>query len=304
VHVTIYIIFLAGAFLILPAIAMLIVQDFAFLLLFLIEMFFLILFVMSLTALIYIFILRYFNVEKLKVIINYVQILLSVVIIVGYQIVIRIFDFVSFEFTYDFSWWHVFIPPMWFGAPFEVFLNQNYSSAIILLSILAFVIPIFSIILYYRLMPTFEHNLEKLMEETAKSNKKKWKPGEFMARLLCSSDEEKAFYRFSDIMMSQERDFKLRVYPALGMAFVFPFIFLFNNLNTGSFSELSSGYSYFTIYFSNIIIGIVVYMLKYSEKYKGAWVFQITPNKNPSRFYSATLKAFLVKLYLPIFLAL
>jgi len=304
VHVTIYIIFLAGAFLILPAIAMLIVQDFAFLLLFLIEMFFLILFVMSLTALIYIFILRYFNGEKLKDIINYVQILLSVGIIVGYQIVIRIFDFVSFEFTYDFSWWHVFIPPMWFGAPFEVFLNQNYSSAIILLSILAFVIPIFSIILYYRLMPTFEHNLEKLMEETAKSNKKKWKPGEFMARLLCSSDEEKAFYRFSDIMMSQERDFKLRVYPALGMAFVFPFIFLFNNLNTGSFSELSSGYSYFTIYFSNIIIGIVVYMLKYSEKYKGAWVFQITPNKNPSRFYSATLKAFLVKLYLPIFLAL
>src|SRR5699024_3651329 len=82
VYVTIYIIFLAGAFFILPAIAMLIVQDFAFLLLFLIEMFFLILFVMSLTALIYIFILRYFNGEKLTYIINYVRIFSSVSIIV------------------------------------------------------------------------------------------------------------------------------------------------------------------------------------------------------------------------------
>src|SRR5699024_3391975 len=277
---------------------------FVFLLLFLIEMFLLILFIMSLTALIYIFILRYFNGEKLKDIINYIQILLSVGIIVGYQIVIRVFDFVSFDFTYNFSLWHVFIPPMWFGAPFEVFLNQNYSRAIIILSILALVTPICSIILYYRLMPTFEHNLEKLMEETAKNKKRKWKLGDFMARLLCSSEEEKAFYRFSDTMMSQERDFKLRVYPALGMAFIFPFIFLFNNLNTSSFSDISRGYSYLTIYFSNIIIGIVVYMLKYSDKYKGAWIFQVTPNENRSKFYSATLKAFLVKLYLPIFLAL
>src|SRR5699024_11243728 len=85
-------------------------------------------------------------------------------------------------------------------------------------------------------------------------------------------------------------------YPALGMAFIFPFIFLFNNLNTSSFSDISRGYSYLTIYFSNIIIGIVVYMLKYSDKYKGAWIFQVTPNENRSKFYSATLKAFLVKL--------
>src|SRR5699024_6029286 len=91
-------------------------------------------------------------------------------------------DFVSFDFTYNFSLWHVFIPPMLFGAPFEVFLNQNYSRAIIILSILALVTPICSIILYYRLMPTFEHNLEKLMEETAKNKKRKWKLGDFMAR--------------------------------------------------------------------------------------------------------------------------
>lgn len=304
VHVTIYITLLAGAFLIIPIIFMIGVQGVIFSLLFLIEMLFLILFIMSLTALIYIFILRYFSGEKLKDIINYVQILLSVGIIIGYQIVIRIFDFVSFDFTYNFSWWHVFIPPMWFGAPFELFLHQNSSSGIILLSILALIMPIGSIILYYRLMPTFERNLEKLMEETAKNNKRKWKLGALIERIICTGHEERTFYRFSATMMSQERDFKLRVYPGLGMAFIFPFIFLFNDLSTRSFSELVNSNSYFTIYFSHIIIGIVVYMLKYSAKYKGAWIFQTTPIKYRSQFYSATLKAFLVKLYLPIFLSL
>src|SRR5699024_11271171 len=122
-HVTIYITLLAGAFIILPAIAMIIAQGFVFLLLFLIEMFLLLLFIMSLTALIYIFILRYFNGEKLKDIINYIQIILSVGIIVVYQIVIWGFDFVSLDFTYNFISLHVFIPPIFFVAPFEIFLN-------------------------------------------------------------------------------------------------------------------------------------------------------------------------------------
>lgn len=304
VHVTIYITLLAGAFLSIPVALMLGIQGIMFTMLFIIEMFFLILFIMSLTALVYIFILRYFNGEKLKDFINYIQILLSVSIIIGYQIVIRVFDFVSFDFTYDFSWWHVFIPPMWFGAPFEILFNQDYTGYFITLSILAIIIPIISIIIYYRLMPMFERNLEKLMEETGKNYKKNHRIRSFFERLLCKSNEERALYHFTSIMMSRERDFKLRIYPVLGLAFVFPFIMLFNNLSTNSLSNIGSGYFYFTIYFSNIIIGIVIHLMKYSKKYKGAWIFRITPIKYKSQFYSAALKVFFVELYLPIFVVL
>lgn len=85
---------------------------------------------------------------------------------------------------------------------------------------------------------------------------------------------------------------------------MFPFIFIFNELNTESFSELTHSKLYLNIYFCNIIIGIVVHMLKFSGKYKGAWVFQVTPIQNKARFYQATLKTFLVKLYLPVYLLL
>ncbi|WP_088049820.1 hypothetical protein [Virgibacillus dakarensis] len=304
IHVTIYMTMLTGAFIAIPAIVMLFVKGFAYFLVFFVEIILLVLFIMALTAMVYIFVLRFFSGERLKDIINYVQILLSVGIVVGYQIVIRAFDFVDLNFTYDFSWWHVFIPPIWFAAPFELLLNQNYTSVMIILSLLTLIVPIVSIIVYYRLMPTFERNLQKLMEDTAKTKKSRWNFRNLWERLLCSSKEERLFFRFSQIMMGREREFKLKVYPSLGMALVFPFIFVFNALNTGSFSELATSRVYLNIYFCNIIIGIVVHMLKFSGKYKGAWVFQVTPIKKTERFYSATLKAFLVKLYVPVYLIL
>ncbi|MFD2042890.1 hypothetical protein ACFSTA_01050 [Ornithinibacillus salinisoli] len=304
VHVTIYMSMLTGAFIGIPSLVILGVQGIGYFLLFFVEVILLILFIMTITALVYIFILQFFSGEKLKDMINYVQILLSVGIIIGYQIVIRSFEFVELDFVYEFSWWHLFIPPIWFGAPFELLLNGNHSTIIIVLSILALIGPLLSIFLYYRLMPSFERNLQKLMEDTGKNKKQKWNIGALWERLICNNKEEKQFFRFASIMLSRERDFKLRVYPSLGIAVVFPFIFLFNYVSNNSFAELSNSNMHFNIYFCNIMIGVVIFMLNFSGKYKGAWVFQTTPITNPSLVFSATLKAFLLKLYLPIFLFL
>lgn len=190
------------------------------------------------------FVLQFFDGEKLKDIINYVQILLAGAVVVGYQIRIRLFDVVGIEYVYEFSWWHVLIPPVWFGAPFELVLNQNYSTEIIILSIFAMLGPIISIFLYYLLMPSFERNLQKLMEESSTKRKKKRTLNDLIEKIICFSREERIFYRFSSIMINRERDFKLKVYPSLGMAFVFPLIFLFNNLNFQTLEELGQGKSF------------------------------------------------------------
>lgn len=303
-HVAIYLTLLTGAFISIPAIVFLFTKGFIYFLLFLIEIILIDLLVLAFTALIYMFVLRFFDGEKLKDIINYVQILLAVAVVVGYQIIIRLFDVVGLEYVYDFSWWHILIPPVWFGAPFELVLNQNYSSEIIILSLFAAIGPIISIFLYYLLMPSFERNLQKLMEESSTKKKKKRGLNDLIEKLICFSREERIFYRFSSIMISRERDFKLKVYPSLGMALVFPLIFLFNNLSFQTIEEMGQGRSFLTIYFSNIIIGTVVYMLQFSAKYKGAWIFQTTPIQKHSIVYSATLKAFFVRLYLPIIFVL
>ncbi|PAE27066.1 hypothetical protein [Oceanobacillus profundus] len=303
-HIAIYLTLLTGAFIAIPAIVFLFTKGFIYFLLFLIEIILIDLLILAFTALIYMVVLRFFDGEKLKDIINYAQILLAVAVVIGYQIIIRLFDFVDFEYVYDFSWWHVLLPPVWFGAPFEMVLNQNYSSEIILLSLFALLGPIVSIFLYYVLMPSFERNLQKLMEESSTKSKKKWTLNDLIEKFICFSREERIFYRFSSIMISRERDFKLKVYPSVGMSLVFPIIFLFNNLSSQTLEELGQGRSFLTIYFSNIIVGTVVYMLQFSAKYKGAWIFQTTPIQKHAIVYSATLKAVFVKLYLPIVLVL
>jgi ABC-2 type transport system permease protein len=303
-HIAIYLTLITGAFIAIPAIFFLFKEGFLYFLLFLMKVILIDLLVLAFTALIYMFVLRFFDGEKLKDMINYVQIILAIAVVVGYQIIIRLFDVVELTYQYDFSWWHVLIPPVWFGAPFEMIINQNYSNGIIILSLFALFGPIISIFLYYLSMPSFERNLQKLMEESSTKKKKKRSLNDLMEKIVCFNQEERLFYRFSSIMISRERDFKLKVYPSLGMALVFPLIFLFNNLSYQSWAELEEGKSYLTIYFTNIIIGTVIHMLQYSAKYKGAWIFQTTPIKEHSAVYSATLKAFFVKLYLPMILML
>ncbi|MCF3943143.1 hypothetical protein [Oceanobacillus alkalisoli] len=303
-HVAIYLTLLTGAFISIPAIVFLFTKGFIYFLLFFIIILLIDLLVLAFTALIYMLVLRFFDGEKLKDIINYMQILLAVGVVVGYQIIIRLFDVVDFEYVYDFSWWHVLIPPIWFSAPFELVLNHNYTREIIILSVLAILGPLLSIFFYYLSMPAFERNLQKLMEESSTKKKKKWTPNDLFEKLICFSKEEKAFYRFASIMISRERDFKLKVYPSLGMALVFPLIFLFNNLSFQTLEELGQGKSFLTIYFSIIIIGTVVHMLQYSAKYKAAWIFRTTPIQKHAIVYRAALKAMFVKLYLPIIFVL
>ncbi|WP_382398304.1 hypothetical protein [Lentibacillus salinarum] len=304
VHVSIYMSLLTGAFLAIPFIVMIVTKGVLFSLLFLGLLLLNVIFIIALTALVYIVTLTFFNGERLKDIINYVQILLSVGIVVGYQLLARSFEVVDLTVSYTFSWWHLLLPPIWFGAPFEWLLGQNMSGGIIILSLAAFIVPVISIILYARLMPAFERNLEKLLSHSGTNKKKMFRPDNLFARFVCFDREERAFFRFASLMMKKEREFKLKVYPVLGMAFIFPFIFLFNSFSDGSFSEVGQGKTYLTIYFSSIMIPSIIHMLKYSENYNGAWILRATPIEDPISLHRGTIKAFLVKLYLPIFMVL
>ncbi|WP_336824051.1 hypothetical protein [Sporosarcina sp. USHLN248] len=304
IHIMIYMFFIAGSFVAVPIVVGLFRNGILFTLLFIATLFLAMLFIVVFTTLLYIAVLRFFDGERLRDIINYMQILLSIGIIIGYQIVIRLFNVVDMDLTYTFSWWHVFLPPMWFSGPFELILNQNYAPEIILFSVLSVLVPVLSMLLYTKLMPAFERNMDKLMTSTKNRTRKKEWWVNFWAQLCCRSREEKMFFRFASLMMKQERDFKLKVYPSLGLSIVFPFIFIFTDLQTKTWAEIATGKSYMYIYFANMMIPPIINMLKYSANYKGGFLFKTTPIEQPAIAYSGALKAFLVKLYAPIFVLL
>ncbi|GGK08745.1 hypothetical protein GCM10007063_33960 [Lentibacillus kapialis] len=304
VHVGIYMALSAGAFIAAPLIVMILTKGIVFSLLFLGMLILSLIFIIALTALIYIGTLHVFSGEKLKDIINYVQILLSVGIIVGYQLLARSFEMIDFAVSYTFSWWHVMIPPIWFGAPFEWLLGQHNAGGIVFLALLALVVPIISIIIYARLMPSFERNLEKLLNESGTSKRPLFDVDHLWSRLVCFSHEERVFFQFAAAMMKKEREFKLKVYPTLGMALFFPFVFLFNSLNDLQSGDIGDGKAYLTIYISSIMIPAAVHMLNYSENYNGSWIFRTIPLADSTSMHRGAIKAFIVKLYLPIFAVL
>ncbi|WBL13697.1 hypothetical protein [Sutcliffiella sp. NC1] len=304
IHVTTYLCLLTVAIVGIPLIVGLFRHGLLFFLLAIFSIIFIDIFVVVLTALIYIWILKFFDGEKLKDIINYVQIGLSLAIMIGYQLLARSFELMDYIIVLEPEWWQLFIIPMWYGALMEITLGNSVNNFYILLALLSVAIPIISIWLYVKLLPTFERNLQKLTYHGKVKYKKQPKYKEWFMNIICTSKEEKVFFRFASLMMKNERDFKLKVYPSLGFSFVIPFIFLFNVFKTDSGFEPLTSKAYLNIYFSLIIIPTVVLMLNYSGKFKGAWVFKVAPLEELKPIFSGTIKAFLVKLYLPIYLTL
>ncbi|WP_144475355.1 hypothetical protein [Cytobacillus oceanisediminis] len=300
-HVTIYMLYITMATALIPLVVSLFVKGPMFSLLLVVSFVLADIFIIAFTALLYLFILQYFDGEKLKDIINYVQIALSVGVMIGYQVVARSFELVNLDYQLNFAWWQLLLPPMWFGGLFEVLLGASRSVGNVVLMIFAVLGPVVSISVYVKMIPDFERNLQKLTAQTGKKKAdSKWKLFRSMPMLV--SKEELPFFRFARIMMKNERDFKLKVYPSLGFAVVIPFVFMFNSYSMMTFEEFRESGYYLTIYSVMLVIPTSVMMLAHSGSYKGGWIYQVAPVENPANVNKAALKAFLFQLFLPLFL--
>lgn len=301
-HVLTYMFFITVSLSGAGLIASLVKHGILFFIIFLLEIILMDAFIVVLTALLYLIILKFFDGEKLKDTINYVQIALSITITVGYQFLGRLFSFVHLNIVFTPKWWQYFIIPIWFGAPFELVLHGNHNIYFMIFSMLAVLVPVASIIIYIKLIPTFERSLQKLNNNSGKTKKRNIKIFDRLLKIICLSREERVFFRFASNIMRNEREFKLKVYPSLGFALIFPFIFIFNQLKDLEWNSVVSSRIYLNIYFCALLIPTVVMMIKHSGGYKGAWVYKAIPIKNVADIFRGTLKAFIVKLLFPLYI--
>lgn len=302
IHVTIYI-FLITAALVGPSLLIsLFCQGILFFLIYLIFTLLMDFFCIVLTSFVYILVLRFFDGEKLKDIINYIQIILSIVIMVGYQLLSRLFSIVDFKVSFVPKWWQYFIAPIWFSAPFQIIKKSEINSTFIIFTVMAIAVPVAAILIYINIMPHFERYLQKLSNNSEKCKRGKRRPLHLISKIVCRDKEERIFFRFAADMMKNEREFKLKVYPSLGFSLVFPFIFIFQQLSDSGLKEISKGHTYFFIYFCGLMLPTIILMIKYSATYKGAWIYKALPIKKVAPIFRGTIKAFIVKLFLPLYL--
>lgn len=109
-------------------------------------------------------------------------------------------------------------------------------------------------------------------------------------------------------MISTERKLKLKLYPTLAFAVIFPFLMLIGSFSkyesvSQAFNEFSKGNYYFSIYLSVLMLVASIELLSQSEKYKGSWIYIVLPIDNPGKIQKGALKGFIFRYIFPVFLS-
>ena len=281
-----------------------------FFLLFLFEIVLICGFSILFTSIFYYAILNVFSGEKLKDIINYFQIVLTICMTVMYQFMGRIFDISNMNISVTPHLWDVFLPSTWFAAPFMLLMEKDFSRYYVMLSIVGIIVPIITMTLYIKVVaPRFERNLQKLKNSGNSSRKKMEKKSlqQIVSNIICYHPIEKVFFRFTLQMLDNERKLKLRLYPGFAFSVIFPFIFLLNFFRgqqsfSDTFAQITQGRYYLYLYLSVALLSSSFSMISLSENYKGAWIYKALPVGNPALVLKGAFKGFLYKYIVPIYL--
>ena len=271
------------------------------------------LFTVFLINTIYILVLKITTPNKFKSFISYFQILITILLYAGYQIIPKIISQSTLQgINFNLSNFSMFVPSYWFGAAWQFLNSFENSFKLIVCTVLALTIPVLSIwVVIQYLAPSFNKKLALIgnsteEEKVVKSNLKPVKFTSNYLRFFSAIFTAKGAERMSFIhtwkMTSRSRDFKMKVYPSLGYLLVYlVLVFLKNDGGYGiQFPEADSFFYIFVVYFCNFILITALGYLSFSDKYKAAWIYYVSPIDKPGKLQLGAVKSLLTKFYLPL----
>lgn len=268
-----------------------------FLILFIFSIILIDLFMIVFTSLLYSIIIKLFNGEKLKDMINVMQIGISIIFIITYQVIGRSVNLFDSTIIYESKLWNIFIPPMWFASTFKVVLSSSVTTMNIILSIISIVVPILFFVIYIKNISKFEDNLNKLNDNTYKGNKKSTPLNLKVSKYICRNKEERAFFNFICNILGKDRELKMRTYPSLALSVFLPYMLVFT-----LYKDISVVGGCLSIYLGLVMMIGFLSIIKYSNNAKASWIYHMAPVKNTSSIFKGTIKAILYKIYIPVML--
>jgi len=273
-----------------------------------------IIFSVSLTNGLYLLMMRFTSEEKLKSIVNYFQISMAIIIMGGYQILPRILGSQHLEsVATDLRWWFVFVPPMWMAGVIKMFSEFNFSWIYVFAAFLAVAAPIsiWKAINKY-LAPYFTSKLADLGTGTsspvvsAAELKAGW--ASKLGKWITKPGLESAAFSLVTFAFARDRKLKLRIYPSIGYFAVMVVVFILQSRSVKGTAFLDYIQSLrqteihlLVIYACIFVLITASFEIHFSDEYKAAWVFLAAPIQKPGEILSGTLKAIMVKFFLPLY---
>lgn len=267
-----------------------------FSLVFLIEIFLINIFMLMFSGLIYLLLLKLFNGSKLKDAITIIQIGVTVSFSLAYIIVMNLSTSINLFKSIHLGKLIYFLPPFWFASLLEIIATKNINKTLLILSFLALVIPLISALIYIKLTPVFEKNLQKLNNESSNKNIKKYKPLIKLSKIICKDKEERIFFNFFSRIIRVDRDFKATVYTTIGSNLICFFVVLDRHV------EDMGVYIYLFLYSYVTIVPTIIIALKFSRNYNASYIYKTIPIKNKMNVHKAAIKACLANIIIPIYI--
>lgn len=309
VHIVIYISIMSLSISAFSILMILMVYNIGFCLLFILCMILMDFLLIMMTSVIYYLLIKIFKGEKLKDVLNLFQIFMILVFSIMYYLITSSLSDIQINYTFSIKAYDLFIPFMWFASLFCVAFYGKIETLYIIMSILGIIVPILSILIYVKLTPAFERNLEKLEQVSYNEKDSKTKKS-FVSKLgdkICKNNEEKSFFEFIYINLSRDREFKTRVYPTLASGIIMPLVLLIVTYDRSMsimeyLKSLSTTNNFLNIYLAVILLQNCILLLKYSKEYEASFIYDVLPISKKKNIYSAEFKVIIIKLFLPVFI--
>lgn len=271
-------------------------------------------FAVFVTYLLYTFILRFGNEQKIKDIIGYFQVFMTVFFAVGYQVIPRFIDFDNSDFSFNLHWYSYLLAPVWMGMTTEAVHDSNYNHIHLLMIACTVIIPILTTWLMIKFFaPSFSRKLAALNNntETVKTvkagTKSKTALSSKLASIFCSSKTETAGFEKVWKITGRDKSFKVQFYPSLAYLLVFAFIFVFKSGKNVAeiWKQLPTTNSFlWFVYLPLMSISSSLNIIPFNENFGAAWIYQAVPLEKPGAIISGMVKALLVKFFIPVYLIL
>ncbi len=263
----------------------------------------------------YLLVLRITSAEKFKEVINSMQIAFSIVMFGVYFLGPRALRNIEIEGAFnngDYPWLP-FAPTWWFARVFTWPL-AGWQPGLAVDLALTFLTPILCLWVVARfLAPSFNRKIAGMGgSDTAPQVMKKVKKSDggvpYYKRLsgfFTSNGHEKLSFELVWLLTSRTREFKLKVYPSVAYVIVMCIgVFFFSDRGMGikNWDQIRETPIYlFLIYMTSFVFITALSHLVFSDNYKAAWVYFVSPLETPGHVLIGTWKAALVKFLLPFY---
>ncbi|RXK87202.1 hypothetical protein [Filimonas effusa] len=269
---------------------------------------------------IYLVVLKFSSGRRFQTYLTVLQVIMGMALYFGYQVISRKgFEAASIDINLSSYPGMLAAPPYWFATTWQAIAQFKVTGQEYIAAALGLVLPFAGIYIVMRwLAPSFGRKLAAIHSgdgetsapaaapvTTAKASKKTGSFVNKLAKLITSSRAEQMSFVFVWKITARSKEFMLKVYPAFGYMAVWIIYLIWQNKNiTVEKLQDLSGYGklliIFVVYGCSMLLFSALSQIAYSEKYKASWIYHVTPLEKPGTVISGSVKAIVVRFFLPV----